>query len=119
MSRPPRPLNSSVIDLRTAYIILIQSMIIAVPTFLLYIFANEMNIAEHQELVQRRTLSFACLTTLQMTQGLLSRSVLESTFKIGILGNKYLIWSFIISMGLMLVGIYAPGKCAQCVFLLD
>lgn len=110
MSKPPRPLKSKIIDRDTAWIILIQSLIIAIPSFLLYIFTNELQIAEPQELIQRRTLSFVCLTTLQMTQSFLSRSVLDSSLKVGILGNKFLLWAFILSMSLMLIGVYVPGK---------
>lgn len=54
--------------------------------------------------------AFATLTTLQLLHSFLSRSILQSIFVTGILGNRCMIYAFVVSFGCLLLGIYAPGN---------
>ncbi|CAO3630169.1 unnamed protein product [Cunninghamella blakesleeana] len=106
MKRPPRSPQRAVITKVTWIIILLQSFLIASMTIIIYVLAIYVF---HYPLNQAQTLAFTTLTTLQLVQSFYSRSISQSIFKTGIVNNRWLIYSFIISFSAMIIGIYAPG----------
>ena len=56
-----------------------------------------------------QTLTFMLLTTMQLFQSFLSRSVETSVFRTGFFGNLYMVAAFIFSFCFMLMAIYIPG----------
>jgi Ca2+-transporting ATPase len=63
----------------------------------------------HRELIDQRTLAFVALTMMQLTQSFLSRSVTESIFVTGVTANKWMVFAFFLSSGLLTMSIYIPG----------
>ena len=61
------------------------------------------------DLRRAQSLCFAILTTMQLFQSFLSKSVTLSVFKTGITNNPSMIYAFLVSFLLMLLGIYVPG----------
>ncbi|CAG8547234.1 10270_t:CDS:10 [Paraglomus occultum] len=106
MKRRPRNPKSPVLSKMVTSMIIAQAFAMALLTFGTYKIALDF---EHIPLEDARSLAFATLTTLQLFQGFLSRTVNESVFKTGILGNKWMIASVLGSWGLLILGIYTPG----------
>lgn len=53
--------------------------------------------------------AFTFLTTLQLLQGFLSRTMRTSVFKVNFFGNRWMLFGVLLSFVLMLIGIYTPG----------
>ncbi|KAG2183376.1 hypothetical protein INT43_006382 [Umbelopsis isabellina] len=106
MSRPPRNPKAGVLNLVTWSVIGLQALLMAALTIGAYTIAIYV---EHYDVQDARSLAFACLTTIQLLHGLLSRTISRSVFETGILGNKWMIGALVISIGFMLMGIYCPG----------
>jgi len=111
MKRRPRNPKSPVLSKMITFMIVVQAFTMALLTFGIYKIAL---VFEHIPLEDARSLAFATLTTLQLFQGFLSRTVNESVFKTGVLGNKWMIASVLGSWGSLILGIYTPGNyCNQ------
>ena len=54
----------------------------------------------------QETTTFLVLTSQQLVQSFWSRSVTESAFKIGVIGNPWMILAFVVSAGSMMLGFY-------------
>lgn len=106
MKRMPRNPNQGVLTKVTWLIIFVQSMLIALLTIGVYVISLHFF---HYSIESAQSLAFATLTTLQLLHSFLSRSILQSIFVTGILGNRCMIYAFVVSFGCLLLGIYAPG----------
>ncbi|KAG2175188.1 hypothetical protein INT44_007676 [Umbelopsis vinacea] len=106
MSRPPRNPKAGVLNRVTWTVIGLQALLMAALTIAAYTIAIYV---EHYPVEDARSLAFACLTTIQLLHGLLSRTISRSVFETGIFGNKWMIGALILSYGFMLMGIYCPG----------
>jgi Ca2+-transporting ATPase len=110
MDRKPRPPDQGVLTFWTASTILVQGCIMGLLAFTVYLlcYYNVINWYEGN-LPAMRTLAFVTLTTGQLLQALLSRSVYQSSFVMGIRSNKYMIFAVLLSLALECLGIYTPG----------
>jgi Ca2+-transporting ATPase len=106
MSRPPRDPKAGVLNRVTWSVIGLQALLMAALTIAAYTIAIYV---EHYSVEDARSLAFACLTTIQLLHGLLSRTISRSVFETGIFGNKWMIGALVLSYGFMLMGIYCPG----------
>lgn len=106
MSRPPRDPKAGVLNRITWTVIGLQALLMAALTIAAYTIAIYV---ENYSIQDARSRAFACLTTIQLLHGLLSRTISRSVFETGILGNKWMIGALFISYGFMLLGIYCPG----------
>ncbi|KAI9353333.1 hypothetical protein DFJ73DRAFT_624448 [Zopfochytrium polystomum] len=109
MDRPPRLASEGVLTYTTATVIIVQALIQSMSTLVVYILAVNNRFHGIDTLRRQRSLAFALLTTMQLLQGFLSRSVELSVFTTGIWANKWMVWSVLGSLGTMLMGIYVPG----------
>ncbi|CAG8652608.1 2678_t:CDS:10, partial [Acaulospora morrowiae] len=106
MKRKPRDPSSGVLNRYTTSILTMQTFVMALATFGLYEIA--LNI-EDIPLEDSRSLAFATLTTMQLYQGFLSRTLNESVFRTGFFGNKWMVGSVFGSFITLAIGIYVPG----------
>ncbi|RHZ46800.1 hypothetical protein Glove_606g143 [Diversispora epigaea] len=106
MKRKPRNPKAGILDIYTTSILIMQAFIMALATFGIYEIA--LNI-ENISLEDSRSLAFSTLTTMQLFQGFLSRTLYESVFKTGILGNKWMIVGVFGSFISLIIGTYLPG----------
>ncbi|CAG8461817.1 11158_t:CDS:10 [Acaulospora colombiana] len=107
MKRKPRDPGSGVLNAYTASILIMQTFVMALATFGLYEIALKV---EKISLEDSRSLAFATLTTMQLFQGFLSRTLNESVFRTSFFGNKWMIGSVIGSFITLIIGIYVPGE---------
>ncbi|KAI8069379.1 hypothetical protein BC940DRAFT_25452 [Gongronella butleri] len=106
MKRPPRPPTRGVLTKVSWLVIFCQSMTIASLTIAAYVVS--IYYLQHN-VDDARSVAFTCITMMQLTNSFTARSVQQSMFKMGILGNKWLLAAFFLSLACMLLGIYAPG----------
>ncbi|KAG0236825.1 P-type ATPase [Actinomortierella wolfii] len=115
MNRPPRSPKRSIVTLTSLCIILYQSMLMMLLTFGIYMWGLR-GIPEDKESVQHKeqlsyaqSEAFAFLTTLQLLQGFLSRTIKTSLFRTNLMTNKWMIIGVMTSFVLMILGLYVPG----------
>jgi Ca2+-transporting ATPase len=108
MTRNPRPPNEMVLTKPNVFIILSQSFVMTSITFVVYMLSIHVGLGNAPTLKQRQSLAFSVLTTIQLTQSFLSKSVLLSVFTTGVTSNIYLIYSFFISFGFLVLGVEVP-----------
>jgi P-type Ca2+ transporter type 2C len=108
MDRKPRPTRQNVLTLSSLMMIAWQSLSMTYLTFGVYYLSVYHGMFEADTPAKQKSLAFILLCTLQLAQSFLSRSILNSSFKVGILGNKWLVIAFAVSYGLMLFGLYVP-----------
>ena len=102
MKRPPHDPKSSVLDRGVGTDILWIGLLIGVVSTLAgYFYWRAGNEAWH-------TMVFTTLTLAQMGNVLAQRSDRESLFSLGILSNKPLLWSVLLTILLQLVVVYVP-----------
>ncbi|CAO3660084.1 unnamed protein product [Rhizopus microsporus] len=107
MRRPPRNPKMGVLTLVTWLMIFTNSMLIALFSLGAYLISLDVL---KMPVPVAQSMAFTTLTTLQLTHSFNVRSVHQSIFKTGITRNRWMIFTFLISFGLMIIGIYAPGK---------
>jgi Ca2+-transporting ATPase len=110
MSRPPYAPNESIFGRGMARHILIVGFLLGVSGLLLGLWAFEnwkAGVATYAPNTWN-TMVFFFLTVAQMGHALANRSHRESTFKIGFLGNRFLLIAVIVTVVLQLVAVYAP-----------
>ncbi|KAF9430273.1 P-type ATPase [Podila epigama] len=106
MSRHPRSPNRGIITRASFCVILFQSMSMMLLTFGVYMWADK---STPEKLEYAHSEAFCFLTTLQLLQGFLSRTMRASVFRSNIFGNKWMLIGVGISFVLMLIGFYTPG----------
>ncbi|KAJ3046137.1 P-type ATPase [Rhizophlyctis rosea] len=109
MHRKPRPQSEGVLTLRTSILVVIQGLILSLITFTVYFISQRDGVGNVPTLREQRSLAFVTLTFMQLEQSFLSRSVELSVFRVGLFGNRILVWAFLVSVFLMLLGVYVPG----------
>ncbi|KAF9995159.1 P-type ATPase [Modicella reniformis] len=106
MNRNPRSSKRGILTLTSFSVIMYQSMSMTLLTFGVYMWADR---SDDANLAYAHSESFAFLTTLQLLQGFLSRTMRTSVFQTKFFGNKWMIIGVLISFVLMIIGIYTPG----------
>ncbi|KAJ3379435.1 ATPase, P-type (transporting), HAD super, sub IC [Entophlyctis sp. JEL0112] len=109
LDRPPRIPGQGVLNFTTTAVIVFQALIQSLSTFTIYILAQHGVIPDAEALDRQQTLAFVTLTTMQLVQAFLSRSVELSVFVTGVTGNVWMIVAFGISALFMVMGVYVPG----------
>ena len=124
MDRSPRDPKEGVLTRKSWLMIFLQSLIMSFLSFLVYIFSGAIRgtaerglvitngaflLPSHQSIAEQRSMVFLVLTSMQLFQGFLSRSVWNSSFKTGFTGNKWAVYAFFTSLISMILGFYLPG----------
>lgn len=105
MSRHPRSPKRGIITIASFCVILFQSMSMTLLTFGVYMWADK---STEEKLEYAHAEAFALLTTLQLLQGFLSRTMRASVFRLNFFGNRWMLIGVGVSFALMLIGIYTP-----------
>ena len=105
MSYPPRNPKESFFSKSLINDILINGFVMACITLGVFIF--EVYILE-ADLTKARTIAFAVLVLTQLIHAFNCQDVTKSIFSIGFFTNTYLVGAFLLSIGLLLIGIYLP-----------
>ncbi|KAF9100960.1 P-type ATPase, partial [Mortierella sp. GBA35] len=106
MKRKPRSPKRGIITKASFAVIMFQSMIMTLMTFGVYMMNDRTDEAKEK---YAQAESFTVLTSLQLLQGFLSRTVRTSVFKINPISNRWMIAGVLISFVLMMMGVYVPG----------
>ncbi|CAB4407875.1 unnamed protein product [Rhizophagus irregularis] len=109
MQRKPRNPKAPVLSKYATAILLVQAFTMALLPFGIYMLSINNNLGSNMTQDDAMSLAFSTLTTMQLLQGFLSRTLYESIFKTGIFGNKWMVGSVIGSFVAMLIGVYVPG----------
>ncbi|KAF9109344.1 P-type ATPase [Mortierella sp. AM989] len=105
MSRNPRSSKRGILTVTSISVIIFQSFSMMLMTFGVYMWADRSG--ENLEYAQSE--AFAFLTTLQLLQGFLSRTIKTSVFRVKFSGNMWMIYGVLTSFVLLIFGIYTPG----------
>ncbi|KAF9905422.1 P-type ATPase [Linnemannia zychae] len=105
MSRQPRSPKKGILTYTSLGIIIFQSMSMMLLTFGVYMWADK----SEGHLDYAHAEAFTFLTTLQLLQGFLSRTMRTSVFRVNFFGNRWMLFGVLLSFVLMLIGIYTPG----------
>lgn len=105
MSRHPRSPKKGILTYTSVGIIIFQSMSMMLMTFGVYMWADR----SEGHLDYAHAEAFTFLTTLQLLQGFLSRTMRTSVFRVNFFGNRWMLYGVLLSFVLMLIGIYTPG----------
>ncbi|KAJ3300166.1 P-type ATPase [Borealophlyctis nickersoniae] len=109
MDRPPRPSGQGVLTLTSGTLVFAQGIILSMTAFTVYMISQRHGVGDVPTLRAQQSLTFAALTTMQLWQSFLSRSVAMSVVKTGLFGNRLLVCAFVFSMACLIIGIYVPG----------
>jgi len=102
MDRPPRSKREGIFTKRVLSRIAVSAFIMAASTLAAFVYGL------NQSIIKGETMAFTTIVTLELIYGFFSRSEKLPGWKLGILTNKYLLWSVILSLGLQLLIIYLP-----------
>ncbi|KAG9065622.1 P-type ATPase [Linnemannia hyalina] len=105
MNRHPRSPKKGILTYTSFGVIIFQSMAMTLLTFGVYMWADK----SEGHLDYAHAEAFTFLTTLQLLQGFLSRTMRTSVFRVNFFGNRWMIFGVVLSFVLMLIGIYTPG----------
>ncbi|KAF9539282.1 P-type ATPase [Mortierella hygrophila] len=105
MNRHPRSPKKGILTYTSFGVIIFQSMSMTLLTFGVYMWADK----SEGHLDYAHAEAFTFLTTLQLLQGFLSRTMRTSVFRVNFFGNRWMIFGVVLSFVLMLIGIYTPG----------
>ncbi|KAG0365405.1 hypothetical protein BC939DRAFT_446562 [Gamsiella multidivaricata] len=106
MNRRPRSPKRGILTKTSIGVILFQSMVMTLLTFGVYMM-NDRSDPEKERHAQVE--SFSVLTTLQLLQGFLSRTMRTSVFRVNFMSNRWMIFGVLLSFVLMIIGVYVPG----------
>ncbi|KAG0341530.1 P-type ATPase [Podila humilis] len=106
MGRDPRSPRRGIITKASFCVILFQSLSMMLLTFGIYMWADK---STDEKLEYAHSEAFCFLTTLQLLQGFLSRTMRASVFRIPFSGNRWMIIGVSVSFVLMIIGFYTPG----------
>lgn len=98
MKRPPRDLSEGILHRKRWVYMIIEGGIMGVTSLFLFLFA-----LFHLGIAHAQTMAFATLAFSQLVHAFNNRSTRKSLFKIGILGNKYLIVAAVLSVFLQVL----------------
>ncbi|KAG0203395.1 P-type ATPase [Mortierella sp. NVP41] len=105
MSRNPRSPKRGILTYTSVSVIIFQSMSMMLLTFGVYMWADH----SPENLDYAHAEAFTFLTTLQLLQGFLSRTMRTSVFRVNFFGNRWMLYGVLLSFVLMIIGIYIPG----------
>ena len=105
MQRPPRDSKKGIFRRSDVIFILYHGVIMA--GLMLGIFLMEINFGT-SSIEKARTMAFAMLVLVQLTQAFNARSTGKSIFRRDIFNNKALVLGVSVSFGLLIVGMYMP-----------
>ena len=105
MHHPPRNPKESLFSKSLMNDILINGFVMACIT--LGVFAFEVYVL-HADLTKARTIAFAVLVLTQLIHAFNCQDITKSIFSIGFFTNTYLVGALLLSIGLLLIGIYLP-----------
>ena len=115
MERRPRDPKRGVMTTSAVFVIAYQSIVMGMLSLGAYMIQlsidggrNKAQKEGEQRDTHAQTLAFVSLTILQLAQAFLSRSVEMSVFRMGILGNKYMIAACLFSFSVLMLAVYAP-----------
>ncbi|KAJ3215942.1 P-type ATPase [Dinochytrium kinnereticum] len=111
MERPPRRLTEGVLTSLTTTIIVLQGLIQSLLSLGVYLIARQsLNpLTTYSDRVKLQSLTFATLTTMQLFQSFMSKSVSLSSFVTGLHDSPWMIAAVLGSFVALLMGIYIPG----------
>lgn len=104
MKREPRSAKRGIITKASFAVIIFQSLMMTLMTFAVYMLADREN---NERYAQAE--AFSVLTSLQLLQGFLSRTMRTSVFTINPFTNRWMIAGVLLSFVLMIMGIYVNG----------
>ncbi|MBI2645756.1 MAG: cation-transporting P-type ATPase, partial [Deltaproteobacteria bacterium] len=105
MKYPPRNPKESLFSRSLMNDILLNGFVMACITLGIFIF--EVYVLK-ADLTKARTVAFAVLVLTQLVHAFNCQDVTKSIFSIGFFTNKYLVWAILLSIVLLLIGIYFP-----------
>jgi Ca2+-transporting ATPase len=114
MERQPRDPKHGVITPLSGTVIAIQSTLMGLISLAVYLWTLAVDgylgagITKTGEDRHAQTLTYMLLTTMQLFQGFLSRSIEHSVFKTGFLANRYMFGSFFGCFAVMVFVIFVP-----------
>jgi Ca2+-transporting ATPase len=108
MKRNPRSAQHGIVTPASFVVIIFQSMMMTLMTFAVYIL-NKRGIMGESDESHAQSEAFLVLTSLQLLQGFLSRTMRTSVFNINPLSNRWMIAGVLLSFVLMIMGIYIDG----------
>ncbi|CAO3574972.1 unnamed protein product [Mortierella alpina] len=106
MGRKPRSPKRGILTKTSFSVIIFQSTVMTLLTFGVYMMRDRST--EEKESYARAE-SFTVLTTLQLLQGFLSRTMRTSVFRVNFFSNRWMIYGVLVSFVLMVIGVYVPG----------
>ncbi len=105
MEQPPRPPAEPVINRSMRLGIGVQTVAIAAVTLLVFAFGLQ---AQPDDIRYAETLAFVTLAASELPLAFTARSERSSVFRIGILGNRPMVYAVASSLALLLAVIYVP-----------
>ncbi|KAG0291052.1 P-type ATPase [Linnemannia gamsii] len=109
MKRNPRSAKRGIVTKASLGVISFQSMMMTLMTFTVYIFNTRQILGENLDASHAQSEAFLVLTSLQLLQGFLSRTMRTSVFKVNPMSNRWMIAGVLLSFVLMIMGIYVGG----------
>lgn len=109
MKRDPRSAQRGIVTKASLAVISFQSLMMMLMTFAVYIFNKRAILGENLDTSHAQSEAFLVLTSLQLLQGFLSRTMRTSVFKINPMSNRWMIVGVLLSFVLMIMGIYVNG----------
>ncbi|KAG0376659.1 P-type ATPase [Mortierella sp. AD032] len=108
MKRKPRSARRGIVTKASLAVIAVQSLSMTLMTFGVYMMAER---GTKDSAIERYAQSeaFCVLTSLQLLQGFLSRTMRTSVFKVNPMTNRWMIAGVTLSFVLMIMGDYVPG----------
>jgi Ca2+-transporting ATPase len=105
MEKPPRDTKKGVFRLADVLFIIYHGAVMAALMLCVFLFEVYLN---QTSIEKARTMAFAMLVLVQLTQAFNARSTASSLFRKDIFSNKSLIAGVATSFGLLIVGMYFP-----------
>ncbi|KAJ3110318.1 P-type ATPase [Phlyctochytrium bullatum] len=111
MNRPPRGLREGVLTPLTSIIILTQGSVQSLLTLCVYLLALKSTVITgyDTDVTKLRSFAFATLTTMQLFQSFMSKSVSLSFLVTGVMDSPWMIAAVLGSFAALVMGIYIPG----------
>lgn len=111
MKREPRKPDGGVITKKPLFYIAFQSSIMASLSLCAYVVQLYVdgNLGSRNRDPHAQTLCYVVLTSMQLFQGFMSRSLEESIFTTGFLNNRYMVAAYFVSWFFLLLAVYVPG----------
>ncbi|KAF9207911.1 P-type ATPase [Haplosporangium sp. Z 27] len=106
MSRDPRSPKRGILTKTSFTVIIFQSVIMTLLTFGVYMMSDRSDSTKES---YAQAEAFTVLTTVQLLQGFLSRTMRTSVFRINFFSNRWMIFGVLLSFVLMIIGLYVPG----------